>query len=255
MSNKYMARMESSRREIEPAFADRTEASDRDGQSRVRGSKSLRSKTGLSSQPAPESQNEDATQEVSSTGQEPSAALDGRSVAVRIAELSTLGLPELRAEWRRLFRRDAPRLGRDLMTRMIAYRIQENVFGSLPPAIERRLAKMAGELESKGRITAPAPPKMKSGARLVREWHGRTHAVSVVDSGFEYGGRTFPSLSAIAFEITGAHWSGPRFFGLIRRKGARNGDEAGDVAGLKGAERAPDESAVATAGAEETADG
>jgi hypothetical protein len=55
----------------------------------------------------------------------------------------------------------------------------------------------------------------------VREWRGRTHVVSVVDGGFEYGGKTFPSLTAIAVEITGAHWSGPRFFGLVRRRGAK----------------------------------
>ena len=63
----------------------------------------------------------------------------------------------------------------------------------------------------------------------MREWHGRTHVVSVTEGGFEYQGRTFPSLTAIAVEITGAHWSGPRFFGLVRRKGVKNSEAEDDV--------------------------
>ena len=136
-------------------------------------------------------------------------------------------MPALRGEWRRLFRRDAPRLSRDQMIRMIAYRIQENAFGGLPNAVERRLAKLTGTFKSEGRIVAPSPPKVKPGARLIREWRGRTHVVSVVDGGFEYEGKTFPSLTAIAVEITGAHWSGPRFFGLVRRRGMKKA-AAGD---------------------------
>ena len=136
-------------------------------------------------------------------------------------------MPALRSEWRRLFRRDAPRLSRDQMIRVIAYRIQENAFGGLPNAVERRLAKLTGTFKSEGRIVAPSPPKVKPGARLIREWHGRTHVAAVVDGGFEYQGKTFPSLTAIAVEITGAHWSGPRFFGLVRRRGAKEAG-AGD---------------------------
>jgi Protein of unknown function (DUF2924) len=149
------------------------------------------------------------------------SASDRSGVAARLAELATLDLPDLRREWRQLFRREPPRLSRDQMMRVVAYRIQENAFGGLPQSVERRLAKLAGEFESDGRI-APLPmPKLKSGARLVREWRGRTHFVCVLDDGFEYEGRTFPSLTAVAFEITGAHWSGPRFFGLVRRTGAK----------------------------------
>jgi len=74
------------------------------------------------------------------------------------------------------------------MTRMIACRIQDNVFGGLPQAVERRLAELAGEFESEGHITAPAPPKVRSGARLVREWHGRTHTVNVVQAKLQANG-------------------------------------------------------------------
>jgi len=136
-------------------------------------------------------------------------------------------MPALRSEWRRLFRRDAPRVSRDQMIRVIAYRIQENAFGGLPNAVERRLAKLTGTFKSEGRIVAPSPPKVKPGARLIREWHGRTHVVCVVDGGFEYEGKTYPSLTAIAVEITGAHWSGPRFFGLVRRQGAKEAGASG----------------------------
>ena len=63
---------------------------------------------------------------------------------------------------------------------------------------------------------------MKPGARFVREWRSRTHVVSVVDGGFVYEGETFRSLTAIAVKITGAHWSDPRFFGLVRRTGVKD---------------------------------
>src|SRR5271166_444205 len=154
-------------------------------------------------------------------------ALAGQKVAARLAELTTLGVPALRSEYRQLFRRDAPRLSRDQMVRAIAYRIQEIAFGGLPIAVERRLAKLTDAFESQGRIVAPSPPKMKAGARLIREWRGQTHVAAVVDSGFEYDGKTFPSLTAIAVEITGAHWSGPRFFGLERRRGAKEAGASG----------------------------
>jgi Protein of unknown function (DUF2924) len=148
-------------------------------------------------------------------------------VSARLVEFRTLGMPALRGEWRRLFRRDAPRLSRDQMMRGIAYRIQENAFGGLPNAVEPRLAKLMATFESEGRIVAPSPLSMKPGARLIREWRGRTHVVPAVDNGFEYEGKTFTSLAAIAVEITGARWSGPRFFGLARRRGAKKAG-AGD---------------------------
>lgn len=61
----------------------------------------------------------------------------------------------------------------------------------------------------------------KPGARLVREWHGRTHTVTVTEDGFEYAGMTYASLTKIARKITGTHWSGPRFFGLLRSKASQ----------------------------------
>ena len=72
---------------------------------------------------------------------------------------------------------------------------------------------------------APDPGlSLKPGARLVREWHGRTHTVTVTEDGFDYASVTYPSLTKIAKKITGAHWSGPRFFGLVRAGASRKND-------------------------------
>jgi hypothetical protein len=140
----------------------------------------------------------------------------GSDVANRLARLETLDLSEMRQEWRRLYRAEPPRLSRDLMMRALAYRIQEITFGGLSKAILRRLASLAAEFESDGRIATPAQPRIRPGARLVREWHGRTHAVVVTEDGFEFEGKFYRSLTGIARVITGAAWSGPRFFGLPR---------------------------------------
>ena len=69
---------------------------------------------------------------------------------------------------------------------------------------------------TEGRVAPDPGLSLKPGARLVREWHGRTHTVTVAEDGFEHGGTTYPSLTKIAKKITGAHWSGPRFFGLVK---------------------------------------
>ena len=86
------------------------------------------------------------------------------------------------------------------MTRALAYRIHEIAFGGLSKATLRRLAALA-EFESDGRIATSAQPRIKPGARLVREWHGRTHAVVVTEEGFEYEGKLYRSLTGIAREI------------------------------------------------------
>ena len=98
----------------------------------------------------------------------------GSDAADRLARLETLDLSAMRQEWRRLYRAEPPRLSRDLMMRAIAYRIQEIAFGGLSKATLRRLATLAAEFECDGRIATPAKPRVKPGARLVREWHGRT---------------------------------------------------------------------------------
>ena len=141
-----------------------------------------------------------------------------RKLDNRLAQLPNLGSADLRQEWRRLFRIEPPRLSRDMILRALAYRLQEIVHGGLSRVLQRRLAALANEFESDGRVAALPPPRIKPGARLVREWQRRTYTVNVVEAGFEFEGKTYRSLTSIAFEITGAHWSGPRFFGLTKTR-------------------------------------
>ena len=135
---------------------------------------------------------------------------------------------ELRREWRRLYHSDAPRISRDLLILGIGYRLQEIEHGGLGKATRRKLRTLAKALRTTGRIGPTPGLSLKPGARLVREWHGRTHTVTVTEDGFEYAGTSYPSLTKIAKKITGAHWSGPRFFGLLATgkehpSGGRNG--------------------------------
>jgi hypothetical protein len=109
-----------------------------------------------------------------------------------------------------------------LLMRATAYRMQELAYGGLSKATQRKLDALTKELKVKGGIAVTPDTSLRPGTRVVREWRGRTRTVVVTEDGFEYAGKTFPSLTKIAFAITGAHWSGPRFFGLIR-KPASNG--------------------------------
>jgi len=134
----------------------------------------------------------------------------------RLAVLAGLSLADLRLEWRRRYRAEPPRLSRDIMIRAIAYRLQEIAHGGPSKVTQRRLMTLAAEFETGGRIAPPPRPRVKPGSRFVREWHGRTHTVCVTDDGFEFQGKTYRSLTKIALDITGAQWSGPRFFGLTK---------------------------------------
>jgi DUF2924 family protein len=153
----------------------------------------------------------------------------------RIAALNGWPAQQLRDEWRRLYRGQPPRLSRDLLIRTIAYRMQELAYGGLSKATQRKLDALTKELEIKGSIVITPDSSLRPGTRLVREWRGRTHTVVVTEDGFEYANKSFPSLTKIAHSITGAHWSGPRFFGLIR-KPASNRQSASDAPGSLGAE-------------------
>ena len=132
---------------------------------------------------------------------------------INLPAFAGLSLDELRREWRRLYRSEPPKISRDLLIRGIGYRLQEIQHGGLGKTTLRKLAKM---FRATGRVAPDLGLSLKPGARLVREWHGRTHTVTVTEDGFEYAGTTYPSLTKIAKKITGAHWAGPRFFGLVR---------------------------------------
>lgn len=152
---------------------------------------------------------------------------DTRAIESEIARFRSLGLEDLRREWRRLYDRDAPRVSRDLLILALGYRLQEIEHGGLGKATRHKLQTMAKALRATGRV-APMPGlSLKPGARLIREWHGRTHIVTVTEDGFEFAGTSYASLSKIAKKITGTHWSGPRFFGLTTAGAPANGGPNG----------------------------
>jgi hypothetical protein len=113
--------------------------------------------------------------------------------------------------------RTGPPLGlsRDLMIRALANELQERARGGPSAALRRRLQTMAREFE-KGASSFDLGVAPKTGTTLVRQWRGHTHTVLVRENGFEYEGQHYRSLTVIAEKITGAHWSGPRFFGLTK---------------------------------------
>jgi hypothetical protein len=145
-------------------------------------------------------------------------------IAAELARLEALSNFELRAEWRRLHHMQPPKsLSRDLLMRGITYKIQERAFGGLSKSILRKLSGTEPEASSPEYERSPPRTTVKSGTRLVREWNGDTYTVLVHADGVEWRGQRYRSLSVVAREITGAHWSGPRFFGLTAKKGAGDG--------------------------------
>jgi hypothetical protein len=136
-------------------------------------------------------------------------------IAEVIVCIPHLARAELTKRWRKRFGVDPPKgCGRRLLELAAAYDLQERAFGGLKPDIRKVLAAgrtgpigCASSLRTKNKIIKP-------GTRFIREWKGRTHYVEVVEGGFFWNGQLYRSLSTIAKSITGAHWSGPRFFGI-----------------------------------------
>jgi hypothetical protein len=143
--------------------------------------------------------------------------------------IRSLDLADLRAEWRQHNRGAPPKLSRDLLALALGYQLQERGYGGLSKSTRRKLQGIEKALKATGRVGTATDLTLKPGARLVREWHGRVHTVTVTDDGFEHEGESYRSLTMIARKITGAHWSGPRFFDLSRsaRRPRIDGD-AGD---------------------------
>ena len=140
------------------------------------------------------------------------AGVDGE-----IARLVDRSTPELRRAWRMLYHTGPPLgLSRDLIIRGLADKLQQRAHGGPSRALQRRLRILTGEFE-KGAGSFDSGGVLKTGASLVRRWRGHTHTVLVGEDGFEYDGQRYRSLTVIAERITGAHWSGPRFFGVNKR--------------------------------------
>ena len=142
------------------------------------------------------------------------------SVVARVAALKTTPTPDLRSLWRDLFETEPPRHNRRFLESRLAYRIQELEYGDLKPATVERLEALGEELDG-GKVEVRrrrADDRPIAGTRLIREYQGVEHSVTVLADGFEYQGRPYGSLSAIARAITGTRWNGWVFFG-IRRSG------------------------------------
>ena len=147
------------------------------------------------------------------------AVPDGKALDTEIARLRGLGVGELRARWHTAFRRRAPpHLPRHLLFHILAYRLQADRLGELDADSRRLLDRIgSGSSDETDRLTADlnrSRTELKPGTLLTREWDGHPQRVMVLADGFSWNGKTYPSLSKLAFAITGTRWSGPRFFGL-----------------------------------------
>lgn len=139
------------------------------------------------------------------------------SVLARLAQIRTMDIVALKAMWRDLFTTEPPPYNRKFLESRLSYRVQELAYGGLKPETLKRLAALAEDLDRESTSRRGAPEqKLLIGTRLLREWQGVEHTVTVLDRGYEWQGRPYQSLSSVARAITGTRWSGPLFFGLRR---------------------------------------
>ena len=141
-------------------------------------------------------------------------------ILARLATLKAMSVNDLKSEWQALFDAPAPNNSRSFLEGRLAYRIQELTYGGPDRQTRRMLDLLADEVDGtltrKAQIADPRNPVV--GTKLIREWDGIAHAVTVLKEGFEWDGRRYKSLSAVARAITGTRWNGYRFFGLRERK-------------------------------------
>ena len=133
-----------------------------------------------------------------------------------LAALAAMPPAQLRERWAAMGAGDAPSVPTPLLRRMLAQRLQEKRRGGLPLLVMRELERVGSA--GGGAVSEPRRQSvtLTPGTRLIREWNGQTIAVEVTEAGFAWNDKIWRSLSEIAREVTGAHWSGPRFFGLNR---------------------------------------
>jgi hypothetical protein len=138
-----------------------------------------------------------------------------KTIDVEIARLRDLDVGALRARWLTVLgRRPPPHLPRHLLFRVLAYRLQADRLGDLD-AESQRLLDRSGSPEKAGQNAMNRrTTDLRPGTVLAREWNGRMQRVAVLADGFAWNGKTYPSLSKVAFAITGTRWSGPKFFGM-----------------------------------------
>lgn len=130
---------------------------------------------------------------------------------IDLGQIEAMDREQLVQTWKGMFRTSPPpRLSKRLLRSLLCFEVQVKVHGGLSSSLRRRLAAIG----SGKKVVRPVASRLEPGARLIREWNGVSHVVDVVDGGVMWKGNRYRSLSSVAREITGAHWSGPRFFGL-----------------------------------------
>jgi len=158
------------------------------------------------------------------------------SIEEQLVRLADLSADELKARWLELKGVPLPKfMRRGLMTRAVAYALQEAAFGGFDPKTRKRLDELASQIVPSGGRAPPRPNRVKPGTRLVREWKGRVHDVVVLEGGFAWRGKRYPSLSVIAREITGTRWNGWMFFGLKQREAKQAAASAAPTSKPRGA--------------------
>lgn len=139
----------------------------------------------------------------------------------KLADLDGMAPAQLRSEWRDCWRKPAPEIGPDLLRRGIAWKRQARMHGDLAPHARREIEAVISRLSAGKSAVDDERISLRPGTRIVREWRGTMHQVVVLERGYEHEGRHYGSLTQVASAITGAHWSGPRFFDLKARSAVR----------------------------------
>ena len=139
-----------------------------------------------------------------------------QSVSKQLSEIRAMSRPQLRNLWREIYRKEAPiGIHRQILISFLAYRIQENAYGGLKPDVRAELLRLTGYSGGKKPLRKRAALRqLRPGTRIIRKWRGEKHEIFVMETGYEYRGDRYGSLSHIARKITGTKWSGPAFFGL-----------------------------------------
>ena len=157
----------------------------------------------------------------------PRGTIDDAALETEIGRLPALSLLELRNRWKTVFGHSAPKsLRRNFLARAVAYQMQVEAYGGLSVGIKRRLREIADAVRNGDANAALGSNRMRPGTQMIRQWQNTTHKVTALNEGFEWDGRTYKSLSAVANAITGTNWNGYAFFG-IKRAPSSNKNAAG----------------------------
>jgi plastocyanin len=157
----------------------------------------------------------------------PRGTTDDIALEAEIGRLPDLGLFELRNRWKALFGHPAPKsLRRTFLARAVAYQMQVEAYGGVSAATKRQLREIAKAVRNGDANAIPGSSRIKPGTQMIRQWQNTTHTVTALAEGFEWNGRTYKSLSAVANAITGTNWNGFAFFG-IKRAPSGNKNAAG----------------------------